>query len=67
MKRKYYTSPRILKVVEVLLEGDNLNTSPVQEVDIVGQEVQTYDFKGTDFNHDWGTSSFGDGSTWGTE
>lgn len=63
MKRMIYTPPRVLKRVEVLLEGDNLNTSPVQNVEIVGQEVQTFDFTGTDYNHEWGSSTFED-STW---
>lgn len=63
MKRMFYTPPRILKSVEVLLEGDNLNTSPVQEVHSAGQEVQTHDFTGVEYNHGWDTRPFGDGTT----
>ena len=56
METKQYIKPCCLKEVEILLERDFLNASPVREVRIVGQEVESHDFTGITYNHDWDSS-----------
>lgn len=56
MKKEQYTSPRILKRVEILLERDFLGSLITSDTKVVsaGQETKTIDMSGTAFNHDWG-------------
>ena len=53
---KRYTSPRVLQETEILLERDFLTGSLVDNIESVtttGQEVETFDFSETQFNHNW--------------
>ena len=56
MKRKYYTSPRILKKVVVLLERGFLGSVMTEDTNVVsaGQQTETLDISGANFNHTWG-------------
>ena len=51
-----YSSPAVVKVVSLAMEGDVLAESvvdTVSDVKTTGQEVETHDFTGSSFNHDW--------------
>ena len=54
-QKRYYQAPAILREVayspqECLLAGSIVKDATVTSV---GQQVDTYDFEGATFNHDW--------------
>lgn len=55
MKKKNYGTPTILQETRIVLE-QNLMASVVDNltVESTGQEVETFDFNSTEFNHTWG-------------
>ena len=56
MSNRMYRTPGVMKTVDVLLEIDLLAGSVVKKdtkVQTKGQEVASYDFSQSSFNHDW--------------
>ena len=55
MQKKKYVAPRVLNAVPVLMESEILAGSVADKaaVKTMGQEVVTYDFEDSSFNHQW--------------
>ena len=55
MKRNDYIAPNVLRVVSVRVENALMAGSVMEEPNVksVGQEVDTYDFSDSSFNHNW--------------
>lgn len=54
-QKRYYQAPAILREVAYLPQECLLAGSIVKDATVtsVGQQVDTYDFEGSTFNHDW--------------
>lgn len=55
MKRYDYIAPSVLRVVSVQVESALMAGSIMNDPNVkaVGQEVDTYDFSDSSFNHNW--------------
>lgn len=61
MQKKVYNAPCVLRTLPVELENDLLTGSVIKSesnVKATGQQVDSYDFSGTQFNQDWESGSF---------
>ena len=53
MKKTNYESPSILQETRICLEQNLLESLEIMSVETTGQEVETFDFNSTEFNHSW--------------
>lgn len=53
--KKTYSAPAVLRLVDFAPQEAILGGSIVDKASVtsVGQEVDTYDFSGSTFNHEW--------------
>ncbi|MBR6269319.1 MAG: hypothetical protein IKR30_01965 [Bacteroidales bacterium] len=53
--KKTYSTPAVLRLVDYAPQGALLAGSIVKDASVtsIGQKVDTYDFEGATFNHEW--------------